>query len=160
VARLTVEAAGADTLQARALGAGQWRLEVQGSAGRVFTLQGSPDLFHWARLGRHTNASGTLVLTNAPAKGRPAYFYRTVVLPPPASPASPAPRLTGVHGLPDGRMRFDLEAAAGSPWRVEGSPDLEHWGQYGLVTNTSAVRAITNTPWGRPRAYFFRVTSP
>ncbi len=160
VALLTVEGGLPETLQAQALATGQLRLMIQGSPGRVFTLQGSPDLFHWARLGTHTNQSGTLVLTNPQAAGRNAYFYRTVVFPSVSPPAVPAPTLSGAAWLLGGRMRFDVNAVANSAWRVEGTPDLMHWGNYGVVTNPSGVLPVTNTPVGRPRTYFYRVAQP
>jgi hypothetical protein len=160
VARLTVEVVPPETLQAQAMSAGWLRLVIQGNAGRVVTLQGSPDLFHWARLNTHTNQTGTLVLTNSQPAGRNAYFYRTAVFPSDPPPGVPAPTLSGAQWLTQGRMRFDLNAVAGSAWRVEGTPDLVHWGDYGVLTNASGVLAITNTPWRQVPAYFYRVAQP
>jgi len=160
VARLTVEVVAPETLQAQVLAAGLLHVVIQGSPGRVFTWQGSPDLFHWARLSTHTNQNRTLVLTNARPAGRKAYFYRTAVFPPDPPPGVPAPTLSGARCLADGRMRFDLNAVAGSAWRVEGSPDLVHWGNYGVLTNVSGVLSITNAPWRRAPAYFYRVAQP
>jgi PKD domain len=112
------------SLQIQRLSSNQFRMTITGNPGQVFTLQGSPDLFHWANLETHTNQTGTIVLTNAPPVGRSAYFYRTVVFAPNNSPAVPAPILTDPAFLEDGRMRFQLNSVAGTTWRLEGSPDL------------------------------------
>jgi hypothetical protein len=57
-------------------------------------------------------------------------------------------------------MRFQLNSTAASTWRVEGSPDLFHWGNYGVVTDLSGSLPVTNTPVGKPGVYFFRVVQP
>jgi hypothetical protein len=63
-------------IEAQMLGTGQMRITITGNAGRVLNLQGTPDLFHWAVLGRYTNQGGTMPITNVPF-GRPACcFYR------------------------------------------------------------------------------------
>jgi len=128
--------------------------------GRTFTLQGTPDFFHWADLGSYTNQTGTLVLTNFLRVGRDLYFYRTLFQPPTTPYAFPAPNLSGVAMLTNGRTTFQLNSTAGSAWRVEGSPDLVHWGNYGVVTNQSGTIPITNTPFGKPRDYFYRAAQP
>jgi len=139
---------------------GKLRTTIVGIPGRVFTLQGTPDLFHWADLRSYTNLSGTLVLTNIPPDGRDAYFYRTVFRPGTNAPAGLAPSLSDTRLLSDGRVRFQLNSAGGSVWRVEGSPDLVHWGNYGTVTNPAGTLLITNSPVMRPRVYFFRMVQP
>jgi hypothetical protein len=139
---------------------GQLRTTIVGLPGRVFTLQGTPDLFHWADLGRYTNQSGTLVLTNVPPAGRDAYFYRTVFRPGTNPPAVPAPTLSEVARLSDGRTRFELDSTADTAWRIEGSPDLFHWGNYGVVTNQTGSLQITNTPYRKPGVYFYRAAQP
>jgi len=136
------------------------RTTILGPQGRVFTLQGTPDLFHWANLGTYTNQSGTLVLTNPMLPGRDAYFYRTAYERPTTPPAVPAPTLSDPAVLPDGNLRFQLHSAAASAWRIEGSPDLVHWGNYGIVTNAAGTLVITNTPVGNPDTYFHRVAQP
>jgi hypothetical protein len=141
-------------------GAGQLRTTILGSQGRVFTLQGTPDFFHWANLGAYTNETGTLVLTNVLQAGRKAYFYRTVLRPATSPPTVPAPTLSDIHLLADGRTRFQLNSTAGSAWRIEGSPDLFHWGNYGLVTNETGAQAITNAPFRKPGFYFYRAAQP
>src|ERR1035441_771988 len=37
---------------------GQLRTTIYGPAGEGFTLQGTPDFFHWCDLGRHTHSTG------------------------------------------------------------------------------------------------------
>ena len=139
---------------------GQLRMTILGPAGRVFTLQGTPDLFHWADLDSYTNESGTLLVTNTPPAGRNAYFDRTAFRSGANPPAVPAPSLADALLLPDSRMRFQLNSVAGSAWRLEGSPDLFHWGNYGVLTNSSGSLQVTNTPVARPRVYFYRVAQP
>jgi len=139
---------------------GELRTTIIGLPGRVFTLQGGPDLFHWANLGVYSNETGTLVLTNPPPAGRDDYFYRTVLRTGTNSPAVPSPSLGGVELLPHGKVRIQLNSTAGSVWRVEGSPDLSHWGNYGVVTNPSGTLPITNTPYMKPGVYFYRVAQP
>jgi hypothetical protein len=141
-------------------GGGQLRTTIVGFPGRVLTLQGTPDFFHWANLGSYTNQSGVLVITNGLPAGRSAYFYRTVFSPVTNRPAVTAPSLTGAKLLADGKMRFQLNSTAASTWRVEGSPDLFHWGNYGVVTDLSGSLPVTNTPVGKPGVYFFRVVQP
>lgn len=136
------------------------RVTIVGVPGRILTLQGTPDLFHWADLGTYTNESGTLVLTHPVPPGRDTYFYRTVFRPAGAGPAVLAPTLANPWRLSDGQMRFDLNSAAGTAWRVQGSPDLVHWGNYGVVTNPSGTLPITNTPVNKPSAYFYRAAQP
>jgi hypothetical protein len=145
---------------AQMLGPGQVRITITGNAGRVLNLQGTPDLFHWAVLGRYTNQSATLVLTNAPPKGRSAYFYRTMAVALTNPPPVAAPSLSGTLRLPDGRVRFQLNSTAGTAWQLQGSPDLWHWGNYGLLTNQTGTMPITNVPFGRPAGYFYRVVQP
>lgn len=142
------------------LAGGQLRMDISGPPGRVFTLQGPPDLFHWANLNRYTNASGDLAVTNTPPPGRNEYFYRTAHWSGCNPPAVSAPNLTGTARLPDGRTRFQLNATTGSAWRIEGSPDLRHWGNYGVVTNQSGALQITNTPVKNPKVYFYRAAQP
>lgn len=139
---------------------GRLRTTVVGPPERSFTLQRSPDSFHWADLGLYANRTGTLMLTNDQPAGRNACFYRTVFRPGATPPAVPAPSLSGMALLADGRVRFRLESAAGTAWRVEGSPDLIHWGNYGVVTNPSGSLTVTNTPVARPSVYFYRVVQP
>jgi hypothetical protein len=139
---------------------GSVQLRLLGEPGQAFTLQGTEDFFHWADLGRYTNQTGTLVLTNVPPAGHHAYFYRTVFRPAINQPAVPRPSLSDARLMPDGRMRFQLNSTAGSEWRVEGSPDLFHWGNYGVVTNQSGTLPITNTPVRKPKVYFYRVARP
>jgi hypothetical protein len=62
--------------------------------------------------------------------------------------------------LPDGDVRFQVNSTAASTWRIEGSPDLVHWGNYGIVTNASGTLAITNMPVGKPSNYFYRAAQP
>jgi uncharacterized delta-60 repeat protein len=57
---------------------GSLHTTIIGPPNRSFALQGTPDLSHWTELGRYTNETGTLVLTNDPPAGQDAYFYRTV----------------------------------------------------------------------------------
>lgn len=149
-----------DVLAMTLAGNGQLRGTVTGVPGRTLTLQGTPDFFHWADLGRYTNQTGTLALTNYLQAGRDVYFYRTVFRSGATSPAVPAPSLTDALLLPDDRMRFQLNSVAGSAWQVQGSPDLLHWGNYGLVTNQSGILQVTNTPVARPRVYFYRAAQP
>ena len=141
-------------------GAGQLRATIIGPPGRVFTLQGTLDLFHWADLATYTNATGTLVLTNYLQAGRNAYFYRTAFHAGVSPPAVPAPTLSHVQVLADGRTQFQLNSTAGSAWRIEGSPDLVYWGNYGVVTNASGTLVITNTPYRKPSVYFYRAAQP
>lgn len=141
-------------------GGGQLRTTIVGLPGRIITLQGTPDFFHWANLGSYTNQNGVLVITNGLPAGRDAYFYRTVFNPITNQPAVAAPNLTGARLLSDGRMRFQLNSITASTWRVEGSPDLFHWGNYGVVTNPSGTLPITNTPYVNPKVYYFRVVQP
>ena len=54
-----------EALQADRLAARQIQITLTGNPGRALNLQGTPDLFHWAVLGRYTNQSRTLVITNA-----------------------------------------------------------------------------------------------
>ena len=150
----------ADVLALRLADGGRLVAAVTGVPGRTFTLQGTPDFFHWADLGRYTNQNGTLVLTNYLQAERNAYFYRTVFRPCANPPAVPAPSLADALLLPDGRMRFQLNSVAGSAWQVQGSPDLFHWGNYGVVTNQSGSLQVTNTPVARPAVYFYRVAQP
>ena len=89
--------------------------------------------------------------------GRDAYFYRTAFRPPAPPPGVSAPTLSDPALLPDGNVRFQLNSTAASAWRIEGSPDLIHWGNYGIVTNPSGTLAITNTPLANPDIYFHRV---
>jgi YD repeat-containing protein len=145
---------------AQMLGPGQMRMTITGNAGRVLNLQGTPDLFHWAVLGRYTNQSGTLVLTSVPPKERSAYFYRTMSVALTNPPPVAAPSLSGAQLLPDGRMRFQLNSISGSAWRIEGSPDLFHWGNYGVLTNPGTALQVTNVPLGKPSNYFYRVAQP
>lgn len=160
VAMLTVTIpAMSDSLELQPLSSGQMRLLVSGQAGRMLTLQGSPDLYHWAGLGGYSNASGTLVITSTPPEGRAAYFYRTFFWDRTITPVL-APNLSDLVPLADGRMRFLLHATPGSTWRVEGSPDLLHWGNYGVVTNLGSSLQITNKPHGNPKAYFYRAVQP
>lgn len=133
---------------------------ILGLPGRVFTLQGGPDMFHWANLSIHTNQSGTVMLTNLPPAGQSTYFYRTVSRSGTNLPVISIPSLSGATRRPDGSIRFQLNSAAGSIWRIEGSPDLVHWGDYGVVTNSTGELQITNTPIIRPDAYFFRAALP
>ena len=149
-----------DLLAIATAGNGQLRGTITGVPGRAFTLQGTPDFFHWADLGRYTNQTGTLVLTNYLQAGRNAYFYRTVFRPGTNPPTVPAPSLADALLLPDGRMRFQLNSAAGSAWRVQGSPDLFHWGNYGVLTNQTGALQITNMPHMKPAEYFFRAAQP
>ena len=149
-----------DVLTITLAGKGQLCTTVSGVPGRTFTLQGTPDFFHWADLGSYTNQTGTLVLTNFLRVGRDLYFYRTLFQPPTTPYAFPAPNLSGVAMLTNGRTTFQLNSTAGSAWRVEGSPDLVHWGNYGVVTNQSGTIPITNTPFGKPRDYFYRAAQP
>jgi len=58
-------------------GDGGLRATVVGPPGRIFTLQGTPDLSQWTDLGLYTNQTGTLVLTIVPPAGQTTYFYRT-----------------------------------------------------------------------------------
>jgi len=148
------------SLQVQPLAMGQMQLLISGPAGLDGTLQGSPDLFHWADLNHYANPSGLLVLTNIPPAGYNAYFYRTVCRLGTTPPAGPAPVLRGPAVLPGGLVRFQVDAAAGTAWRVEGSPDLVHWGNYGVVTNPSGSLTVTNTPFARPGVYFYRVAQP
>jgi hypothetical protein len=53
-----------------------------------------------------------------------------------------------------------LNSTAGSAWRIEGSPDLVYWGNYGVVTNASGTLVITNTPYRKPSVYFYRAAQP
>ena len=126
----------------------------------LYRLQGTTNLVDWADLGAYTNQSGTLVLTFPMPPGRDAYFYRTASRPPTTPPAVPAPRLSDPALLPDGNTAFKLHSIAASAWRIEGSPDLVHWGNYGIVTNTIGTLVITNTPVGTPDTYFHRVAQP
>ena len=142
------------------LSGGQVRLTVLGESRQPFTLQGTPDLFHWADLGRYTNQSGVLVLTNVAPAGRKAYFYRTVFLQGASPSAVPAASLMDMGLLPDGRAHFQLNSAAGSAWRIQGSPDFVDWGNYGVVTNQTGTQPVTNTPYLKPAAYFFRAGQP
>jgi hypothetical protein len=150
----------ADVLALTLADGGRLVAAVTGVPGRTFTLQGTPDFFHWADLGSYTNQNGTLVLTNSLQTGRDAYFYRTVFRSGANPPAVPAPSLADALLLPDGRMRFQLNSVAGSAWQVQGSPDLFHWGNYGVVTNQSGSLQVTNTPVARPAVYFYRVAQP
>ena len=139
---------------------GRLRTTIAGPAGRTFTLQGSPDLFHWANLSRHTNQTGTLMLTSTPPSGRTAYFYRTALLPGTNTGVEIRPSLSHSLLLPDGRVRFQQNSPPGSAWRIEGSPDLLHWANYGTMTNPAGNLAITNTPFAKPNVYFHRVAKP
>lgn len=151
VERLVFTSVGAD---------GSVRATITGVPGRELTLQGSPDLFHWADLSRLTNQTGLLIITNSPPAGRSAYFYRTAFRPATNPPVLPRPVLSSPLVMADGRARFQLDAAPGSAWRIEGSPDLFHWGNYGIVTNPSGTLAITNTPFSKPPVYFHRAAQP
>jgi hypothetical protein len=141
-------------------GTGQLRMTISGLAGRVFTLQGSPDLFHWADLHSYTNQDGTLTVTNAMPVGRTTYFYRTVFRPPAAPYPYPAPNLSGLSMLTNSGTTFQLNSTAGSAWRIQGSPDLVYWGNYGLVTNQTGTLQVTNRPYLKPPLYFYRATQP
>ena len=110
--------------------------------------------------GRYTNQSGTLVLTNAPPKGRSAYLYRTRAVALTNPPPVAAPSLSGALRLPDGRVRFQLNSTAGTAWQLQGLPDLWHWGNYGLLTNQTGTMLITNVPFGRPAYCFYPVAQP
>jgi uncharacterized delta-60 repeat protein len=149
-----------ETVGVQALADGQLRITISGSAGRQITLQGSPDLFHWANLGLYTNVAGTLVLTNQKPSGRTAYFYRTLQSQPILPTGFPAPSLGSVALATDGKVKFQLNSTPGSAWRLQGSPDLLHWGDYGLQTNQSGIMNITNTPFGLPMSYFYRAKQP
>ena len=149
-----------ETMFAQMLGSGRMRMTITGKTGRVMDLQGTPDFFHWGVLGRYTNQSGTLVLTSTPSKDRSAYFYRTMAVAATNPPPVAAPNLTGPQLLPDGRMRFQLNSISGSAWRIEGSPELFHWGNYGVLTNPGTTLQITNVPQGKPSSYFYRVAQP
>ena len=133
---------------------------ITGEAGSSVTLQGTPDLFHWADLGAYTNQTGTLMITDSIPVGRMTYFYRTVFRPTAAPYPYPAPSLSGLGTLTNGRTTFQLNSTAGSAWRIQGSPDLVYWGNYGVVTNPSGTLAITNTPFGKQRDYFYRAAQP
>jgi len=142
-------------------GSRQLRTTITGLPGRILTLQGTPDLFHWANLGSYTNQSGVLVITNGLPAGRNEYLYRTVFNAVTNQPAVAVPSLSGAKLLPDGRVRFQLNSIPASQWQVEGSPDLFHWGNYGIITNPSGVLQITNTPYNHnSNAYFYRVVQP
>jgi hypothetical protein len=148
-----------ESLMIEPLAGKQMRLSVTGQSGRGLTLQGSPDLFHWANLGRYTNTSGTLVLTSALPSGQDAYFYRTMFRDG-TNPFVPPPNLNDAWLLPNGRMRFQLNASPASRWTLEGSPDLQHWGSYGQLTNFGSSLQVTNKARGTPPAYFYRVVQP
>jgi hypothetical protein len=102
-----------------------------------------------------------LLVTNPLPSGHPAYFFRTELVPA-AAPSSSvlAPTLASPARLPDRALRFELHAMPGSVWQLQGSPDIFHWGNYERVTNVSGTTPITNTPVGRPGAYFYRVLQP
>jgi hypothetical protein len=123
-------------------------------------MRATPDLFHWANVARYTNFVGSLTVTNPLPAGRAAYFYRTASVPASSPPLVPAPVLSGLQTVAGGAVRFQLEATPGSVWRIQGSPDLTHWGGYGVVANPTGTRAVTNTPVGKPGQYFHRAVQP
>jgi hypothetical protein len=96
----------------RLAGTGQLRTTIVGTPGRVFTLQGTLDLFHWADLATYTNVTGTLLLTNYLQAGRNAYFYRTAFRAGVSPPALPTPNAP-VHSPP--RMSTAVRRTAGTP---------------------------------------------
>ena len=49
---------------------------------------------------------------------------------------------------------------SGTGWQLQGSPNLWHWSNYGLLTNQTGTMAITNAPFGRPAGYCYRVVQP
>jgi len=149
-----------DVLSLGAAGDGQLRATIVGVPGRVMTLEGTPDLFHWATLGTYTNVTGELLLSLGAQPGRDVYFYRTTFRSPSGPSAVVESSLGDPRFLSDGRGRFDLRSAPGSRWRIEGSPDLTHWGDYGVVVSPSGTLAITNLPFATPPAYFYRAAQP
>jgi len=155
-----VVASAENFVSAEPLATGQLGMTILGPSGRVFTLQGTPDFFHWADLATYTNETGTLLVTNRLPAGRNAYFYRTVARPATGSSPYADTSLSGALLLPDGKARLQLNAVAGTIWRLQGSPDLFHWGNYGLVTNATGTLLITNTPVSKPEAYSYRVAQP
>jgi hypothetical protein len=68
--------------------------------------------------------------------------------------------LSAAQVLPGGEVRFQFNAELGSVWRLEGSPDLHHWGNYGLLTNQTSALQVTNIPWRKFGSYFYRAASP
>lgn len=91
---------------------------------------------------------------------RRAYFYRTMSVALTNPPPVAAPSLSGALRLPGSRVCFQLNSTAGTGWQLQGSPNLWHWSNYGLLTNQTGTMAITNAPFGRPAGYCYRVVQP
>lgn len=149
-----------DVLSLGSTSDGQLQATIIGVPGRVVTLEGTPDLFHWVKLGTYTNVTGELSQPLGAQPGQDVYFYRTTFRSPSGPSAVVESSLGNPQFLSDGRGRFDLRSAPGSRWRIEGSPDLRHWGDYGVVVSPSGTLAITNLPFGNPPAYYYRSAQP
>jgi len=160
VASLTFQLPQAEWVNVQMLADGQLRMTVAGDAGRVVTLQGTFDFFHWANLGTFTNFTGTLILTNQMPSGRNAYFYRTVQQQSVSTISVSAPHFSSATLLPSRNVMLQMNGVPGTVWQLQGSPDLAHWGNYGLFTNQTGIQTITNTPFGGGNSYFYRLKQP
>ena len=160
VASLTLQLPQVELVRVQLLSTGLLRMTITGDAGRVLALQGTFDFFHWANLGTYTNLTGLLVLTNQRPSSRNAYFYRTVQQQSASTVGVSAPHFSSTTLLPNRNVILQMNAVPGTAWQLQGSPDLAHWGNYGLFTNQTGTQIITNSPFGGANVYFFRLKQP